>query len=127
MGKSGAAQQLFSTRYVKIRLFAKTFVLREPPMITFFFWPFMILSILISILGLIFNKHRLLYVSAALIIPLSLYLAATPAFELWGLIFPFFYIGSALYIKKGKRIIALFLNSPNYFIIGWLGYVVLNQ
>jgi hypothetical protein len=96
-------------------------------MITLFFWPLMIISILSSFVGLFFNNHRFLYASALLIIPMSLYLAATPRFMVWGLIFPFFYLGSAVFIMKNKRILALLFNLPNYIVIGWMGYTVLNQ
>jgi len=96
-------------------------------MITILFWPFMIASIISSFAGLLFMNFRFLYISAVLIIPMSLYFAFTPRFIFWSLVFPLFYIGSAIYIKKKRRIIALIMNLPNYLIIGWIGYVVLNQ
>ncbi|WP_246197241.1 hypothetical protein [Cytobacillus depressus] len=55
-----------------------------------FFWPFMIASIILSFIALVLKKPILLVISCLLITPLSLYLAATPRFEWWGLIFPFY-------------------------------------
>jgi len=90
-----------------------------------FFWPFMIASLVLSILSIIVKKPKLLIISAILIIPLSLYLAATPRFELWGLIFPFLYVGSALTLVKRKFLLSILLIIPNFLLIGWLGVMVL--
>jgi hypothetical protein len=94
---------------------------------TFLFWPFMIASLIISVLALGLKKSRLLVVSSILIIPFSLYLAATPLFGLLGLILPAFFIGSAIALKRKIMWLAILLVSPNFILIGWLGYVVLNQ
>ncbi|MCQ6277534.1 hypothetical protein JMM81_21990 [Bacillus sp. V3B] len=52
------------------------------------FWPFMIASIIFSFIALGSKKAKFLVISCILIIPLSLYLAATLLFEWWDLIFP---------------------------------------
>lgn len=64
------------------------------------FWPFIIASILFSFKALGLKKPIFLVISCLLITPLSLYLAATPRFEWWGLIFPFFYLGAAFSLRK---------------------------
>lgn len=87
----------------------------------------MIASIICSILGILIKSPRSLYVSAVLIIPLSIYLAVSPRFHIWGLIFPLFYVGSSILIRKNKYTLAFLVNIPVYLVIGWLGYVVLNQ
>jgi len=38
-----------------------------------------------------------------------------------------FYVGAAKLIKKNKRILSLLTCIPVYLVIGWLGYVVINQ
>lgn len=91
------------------------------------FWPFMIISLLLAVFALIFRKPVLLVVAALLIVPLSLYLAATPRFEGWGLIFPFFYIGAALSLAKKMIWLSILLVLPNFLLIGWIGFIVLNQ
>jgi hypothetical protein len=91
------------------------------------FWPFMIASIIFSFIALGTKKSMFLVISIILIIPLSLYLAATPRFEWWGLIFPFLYLGAAFSLRKNIRWLPALLISPNILLIGWIGYSVINQ
>ncbi|WP_099353881.1 hypothetical protein [Fredinandcohnia onubensis] len=93
----------------------------------FLFWPFMIASLILSVLSIYKNKPFLLVIAAVLLVPLSLYLAATPRFEIWGLIFPLFYIGAA--VSQAKKIIwlSVLLIVPNFVLIGWIGFSVMNQ
>ncbi|HZG71239.1 MAG TPA: hypothetical protein VEY51_06825 [Chondromyces sp.] len=92
-----------------------------------FFWPFMIASIVFSFIALVSEKALFLVISSILITPLSLYLSATPRFEWWGLIFPFFYLGAALSLRKNIRWLSALLISPNILLIGWIAYTVLIQ
>ena len=85
------------------------------------FWPFMIASLVLSIFSISLKKPKLLFVAAILLLPLSLYLAATPRFEVWALIFPFFYIGAAFFLVKKYVYISILLIIPNFVLIGWLG------
>lgn len=87
------------------------------------FWPFIIASILISLIGIYFKKSYFLLISALLIVPLALYLAATPRFSLRGLILPLFYIGSYLALKKNKLWSSLLIVTPVYILIGWFAYI----
>jgi len=96
-------------------------------MITVLFWPCMISSLILSILALSYKKPKLFVYASVLILPLSLYLSVTPAFEVWGLIFPFFFIGAAVIIRKYTIWLSVLLISPNFLLVGWLGFIVLNQ
>ena len=89
------------------------------------FWPFMIAALVLSIFSIRLKKPKLLFISAILILPLSLYLAATPRFEVWGLIFPFFYVGAALSLVKKYLGLSILLVLPNFFLICWLGVNIL--
>jgi hypothetical protein len=91
------------------------------------FWPFMIASIVFSFIAIGSKKPKFLVISFPLIMPLSLYLAATLRFEWWGLIIPFFYLGAALSLRINIRWLSVLLISPNIFLIGWIGYHVMNQ
>lgn len=91
------------------------------------FWPCMLISLILAITALSLTKANLFFVSAILILPMSLYLAATPRFHIWGLIFPLFYIGAAIILKKNLHWLAVLLSLPNFMLIAWLGYVVITQ
>lgn len=93
----------------------------------FIFWPFITASIIFSLLGMYFKKPYLLIISAVLVVPLSLYLSAAPRFSVWGLIFPLFYVCAAIAIKNYKTRLSILFAIPMYVLIGWLGYIVLNQ
>nr|WP_309101145.1 hypothetical protein [Fredinandcohnia onubensis] len=93
----------------------------------FLFWPFMIVSLILSVISIYKNKPLLLVISAVLIVPLSLYLAATPRFEIWGLIFPLFNVGAAVSLAKKIIWLSVLLIVPNFVLIGWIGFSVMNQ
>lgn len=91
------------------------------------FWPCMIASLIVSILALGTKQAKLLVISALLILPLSLYLAATPLFSIWGLIFPILFLLASRLVKLKRVGLALLLIAPNFVLVGWLGFVVLTQ
>ncbi|MDN3018309.1 hypothetical protein PH210_19200 [Paenibacillus sp. BSR1-1] len=93
----------------------------------FIFWPFTIISLTLSIIAIALNKRKILYISSILILPMSLYLAATPRFEVWGLIFPLLYVGAGISLKKKTRWLAFLLVVPIFLAFAWLGYIVINQ
>ncbi|MCR2822118.1 hypothetical protein [Lederbergia panacisoli] len=92
-----------------------------------FFWPLMIASVISSAIAIYMKKPIFLVISCLLIIPISLYLSATPRFKWWGLVFPFFYLGAALSLRKNIKWLSVVLISPNILLIGWIGYSVLKQ
>ncbi|AXI00968.1 hypothetical protein DV702_15370 [Sporosarcina sp. PTS2304] len=91
------------------------------------FWPFMIASIIFSVVALSMKKPLFLVISFVLLIPFSLYLAATPLFRWWGIVLPFFYLGSAVALKKNIMWLSVLLIVPVIIMIGWIGYVVVTQ
>ncbi len=95
--------------------------------IQFMFWPFMIASVIFSLIGIYFKKSYFLIISAILIVPSSLYLAATPRFFIWALIFPLLYACTAIKIKKRKVWLSILFVIPTYSFIVWLGLLVTNQ
>lgn len=91
------------------------------------FWPCTIASLFLSIISIRKRTPKLLVVSSILILPMSLYLAATPLFQIWGLIFPLLYLGAAKFIINKVIWLAILLIIPNFLLVGWLGFVVLIQ
>ncbi|MBY0598757.1 hypothetical protein [Bacillus bingmayongensis] len=91
------------------------------------FWPFMIASIISSLIGIYFKKSYFLIISTVLMVPTSLYLAALPRFFIWPLIFPLLYLCAAIALRKKKIWLSILFSIPVYLLISWLGYIVLNQ
>lgn len=91
------------------------------------FWPLMLASIVCSLLALGKRKPVLLVIAFLLVIPFSLYLAATPLFKGWGLAVPFFYLGAAFALRKNQVGLSIILTLPVLLLIGWFGYVVITQ
>ncbi|WP_242213202.1 hypothetical protein [Bacillus cereus group sp. BfR-BA-01383] len=94
--------------------------------LTWLFGPFMIASIVISLIGIYVKKPYFLIISAILVVPISLYLASTPKFSLWGIVFPLFYVAGAISLKKQKTWLPILFSIPVYLLILWFGYVVVN-
>ena len=67
--------------------------------VTLLFWPAVATSILVAFAGALLRKTTLLLVAAALVLPASAYLAATPRFEIWGLFPVGVYLLAALAIR----------------------------
>ncbi|WP_339250900.1 hypothetical protein NSQ43_13210 [Sporosarcina sp. FSL W8-0480] len=91
------------------------------------FWPFMLASIVFSLVAFTKKKPLFLVISCLLITPFSLYIAATPLFKWWGLILPFFYLASAISLRKNIMWLSVLLTLPALLVIGWLGLVVITQ
>ncbi|MCD4839406.1 hypothetical protein LRS37_11030 [Neobacillus sedimentimangrovi] len=96
-------------------------------MIQILFWPCMLVSLFLAVIAICFRRPKYLVISSLLILPLSVYLAATPRFSIWGLLFPLFYVGAAISLKKNLRWLSSLLVALNFFLIGWLGITVLSQ
>ncbi|WML38355.1 hypothetical protein RCG19_14125 [Neobacillus sp. OS1-2] len=91
------------------------------------FWPCTIASLILSIIAINIRNPKLLVLSSFLLLPMSLYLAATPRFHIWGLIFPLLYLGAAKFITKKVIWLATLVIIPNFLLVGWLGLAVLTQ
>lgn len=94
---------------------------------TLLFWPCMIASLFLAILAIGTKKAKLLVISSILILPLALYLAATPRFHVWGLVFPILFLVSAKLLTKSSIGLAILFAVPNFVLIGWIGVTVLTQ
>lgn len=93
----------------------------------FLFWPLMIASIILAIIGIARKKAMYLVFAAFSILPFSFYLAATPLFKGWGLVLPFCYLGAAFMLKKQVHWLASMLVLPVFGVITWIGYLVVTQ
>ena len=88
-------------------------------------WPAILVGLTLSVYGLFEKKPSLLYLAAGLILPVSLYLAATPRFAYFGLIAPIALLLAGICIKRFRIKLAFaFVLSVNLFFV-WLAMVII--
>ena len=92
-----------------------------------FGWPAILVSISLSITGIVRQRPKWLVVAACVALPFSLYLAGSPAFRWFGLATPFLLVGSSIATNYDKTRIAWSLLGPYVGGIGWLAIVVMSE
>jgi hypothetical protein len=92
-----------------------------------FGWPFIILSLLVSVTGLITKHYWLLLIGAVLSIPFSYYLSGAPGFRNIVFVLPLFQVGAVFAVRAKKMFMAWLLLLPVILVIGWVAYAVLSQ
>jgi ABC-type anion transport system duplicated permease subunit len=89
-------------------------------------WTMIVGSCMVSVLGVMLRKPVLLYIGAVLLIPLGLYLGATPRFQVIGFLLPLFQVAAAVAVKR-RPLLAAVLLSPILGFVIWLAHAVLTQ
>lgn len=92
-----------------------------------FGWPAIILSLLVSLIGLITKRHQYLFVAAVLLLPFAIYLMGYPSVRGWSLALPLCQIGSAFAIRNQKIVLAWSIFLLPLLAIAWLAFLVLSQ
>jgi hypothetical protein len=90
-------------------------------------WPLVLVAVALIIAGLIRRKPAWIWSASLVALPMSLYLAATPLFGLFGLALPVMLVASGVAIRRGARIAAWMLALPYLVTMAWLAIAVLNQ
>ncbi len=85
-----------------------------------FGWPFIVLSILASIVGILNNRTWIVFLGALMIIPFAYNLNGLPPFGGYALFLPVLQLGSAFAVFEEKPVWAWTLFAPTISIIGWL-------
>ncbi len=93
----------------------------------FFGWPAIIATLLVIVAGLIWKRHWLLFVAAAIFFPVSLYLSGYPAIRGFGFLLIAFLVGAAFAIRARKLLLAGFLVAPVFLVSAGLAYLFLTQ
>jgi hypothetical protein len=92
-----------------------------------FGWPFIILSLLVSLIGLLTKRYWLVLLGAVLFAPFSYYLSGAPGIRWIGFAFPLFLAGAALAVRNQKMLMAWLLTLPAFLISAWTAVLVLSQ
>lgn len=91
------------------------------------FWIATILSLILSIIGIIKNKFWLLIIGVVLFLPFVYYFGGSPATRII-LVLPLLQLGSAYAVYKNNKMMAWSLFSPVIiFILFVIGIVLVNQ
>lgn len=92
-----------------------------------FGWPFIILSLLFAVTGVILKRPALVTAGAVFFTPPALYLSGYPSIRGFAILLPIFILGAAYYVKQGKAGIAWILISGPILVSAWLAFIVLTQ
>lgn len=115
-------------RQIDIRIrFARTSGVDDRLLIILAGWPFILLTAVLIVGGLLRHKSLWIWSASVLALPASLYLAATPFFGYLGLTLPILLVASGFALRRNARMLAWAMALPYLSIITWLAVKVLNQ
>ena len=92
-----------------------------------FGWPAIMVSIALSVTGIVRQKPKWLVIAAIVALPFSLYLAGSPVFRWLGLAIPFLLVGASIASYYDKSRVAWTLLAPFVGVSGWLAIVVMTE
>lgn len=92
-----------------------------------FGWPFITMSLLVSVIGLVTRRYQYLFIGAIFLIPFSFYLGGYPFIRGFAFVLPLCQVGSAFAIRMQKMMIAWLLLLPALLASVWLAVTVLAQ
>jgi hypothetical protein len=92
-----------------------------------FGWPFIIISLLLAVTGVLVKRPALLLASAVFFTPPALYLSGYPSIRWFGFLLPIFILGAAYYVKRGSAGLAWALLSAPVLVSAWLAILVITQ
>jgi hypothetical protein len=90
-------------------------------------WPAILAALVLSVAGILRHKPAWLFVSAIMVLPITLYLAANPLPGWPVLIVPLALAGAGIAIRRRYTRAAWFLLGPFVGISGWLAVAVMSQ
>ena len=92
-----------------------------------FGWPFIILSLLLAVTGIVMKRPAWLVAGAVFFVPPAWYLSGYPAIRWFGMLLPVFIVGAAFFVRKGRPGFAWLLLSPAIIASAWLAFLVMAQ
>jgi hypothetical protein len=92
-----------------------------------FGWPFIIASLLLSVVGVLLKRQQYLVAGALFFLLPSLYLSGYPGIRWFALLLPLFIYAAAYFVRKNRPGVAWFLLLPPITMSAWLAYLVVEQ
>ena len=90
-----------------------------------FGFPAALLSLLLSVIGVLTEKFWLVAIAAVLFVPFSYYLSGSPSLAGLPILLPGFQVGSAFAVRGKSQLWAWLLLAPAFFAVLCVGSVVL--
>jgi hypothetical protein len=90
-----------------------------------FGFPAAILSLLLSVIGVLTQKFWLVIIGAILFAPFSYYLSGSPGLAGLPILLPGFQVGSAVAVREKNRLWAWLLLAPAFLTVLWVAGLVL--
>ena len=94
---------------------------------TILFWILILVTVALSIMGIVRRRLAWLVVATVVAVPFGLYLAAFTGLGWLGLIFPLLFAGASTAIYHHRTEVAWSLLAPFFGVIGWLIIAVVSQ
>ena len=92
-----------------------------------FGWPFILLSLLLAVTGILTKRPALLVAGALFFVPPARYLSGYPFIRWFGMLLPVSILGAAYFVKKDRRMLTWLLVLPPVFASAWLAFLVMAQ
>ena len=92
---------------------------------TIFGWPAIILSLVVSIAGILKKWPWMLVLGGVLCVPFTVYLFGFTYLHFFGFLLPFFQFGAAWAVHAKRKTVAWVLLLPLVIIMGFLAFLVL--
>ena len=90
-------------------------------------WPAILVSLALSVIGIVRRRSKWLVVAAIIVVPFSLYLFGTPRFTWIALVFPVLLFGASIAIRRSLPWLAWSLFVPFVGFFGWLAVIVMSE
>ena len=90
-------------------------------------WPAILVSIALSVVGIVRSRPAWLVVAAIIVVPISLYLFGTPRFSWIALVFPLLLIGASIAVRRSHLWLAWTLFVPFAGFFGWFAVIVMSE
>ena len=92
-----------------------------------FGWPAILLSIVLSAMGIVRNRPAWLVVAAILVLPISLYLVGSPLIGWFALTVPLSLAAAGVSISYHQTKVAWVLLAPFVGVSSWLAMMVMSE